>query len=60
METLLKADLKHSGRDCAEYIRSIFMHTLVELTEVSALWFLKVTRANGSEVPEISLGAKSL
>ncbi len=34
------------------------MHT--ELTVVSALWLLKITLANGSEVPEMSLGAKSL
>lgn len=31
-----------------------------ELTEVSALWFLQMTLVNGSEVPEMSLGAKSL
>lgn len=31
-----------------------------KLTEVSALWFLKMTLVNGSEVPEMSLGAKSL
>lgn len=31
-----------------------------ELTEVSALWLLKITLVNGSEVPEMSLGAKSL
>lgn len=34
--------------------------THIELTEVSALWLLKITLANGSEVPDMSLGAKSL
>lgn len=34
--------------------------TREELTEVSALWFLQITLVNGSEVPEMSLGAKSL
>jgi len=32
----------------------------IELTVVSALWLLKITLAKGSEVPEMSLGAKSL
>ena len=42
-----------------QHILSIHAHT-VGLTEVSALWLLKITLPNGSEVPEMSLGAKSL
>lgn len=33
---------------------------VIELTEVSALWLLKIILPKGSDVPEMSLGAKSL
>lgn len=42
------------------YVTGKSMASNIELTEVSALWLLKRTLVNGSEVPEMSLGAKSL